>query len=395
MVDAPYGIGSGLPTDNTSQVGAPFVDGPVKAPAPTVQPMQELALEFRGSSREYFKIWIVNLCLTLLTLGIFSAWAKVRKKRYLYAHTTLDGTPFQYLAQPVPILKGRLIAAAGFMVYYLSRNVFTFLLPWVLGVALIAAPWVIARSSAFRARYSAFRNMTFHFDAGYLATVKALYAWGLIPAVAVGIIFSWTWTGEPWILGISSLIFGIAFPFWLCRLKKFIVEHMQFGGRSGVFSATGGQFFGIYFTAGLIMTGLTIPLGVFAFMLATGRHDGIWFMSYIVPLWSYANYAVSYAFIRSRSINLTWNKTQVGPLRFKASMKARDLVGLYLTNALGIIASAGLLIPWAVMRTLKYRIDHLQVVQKGLLAEFKGSDTDTVSALGSETMDFLDLDLSL
>ena len=33
---------------------------------------QELPLEFHGSAWEYFRIWIVNLCLTLLTLNIFS-----------------------------------------------------------------------------------------------------------------------------------------------------------------------------------------------------------------------------------------------------------------------------------------------------------------------------------
>ena len=51
-----------------------------------------LSLEFRGDAREYFRIWAVNLCLTLLTFGIFSAWAKVRKKRYFYSNTVLDGT---------------------------------------------------------------------------------------------------------------------------------------------------------------------------------------------------------------------------------------------------------------------------------------------------------------
>ena len=64
-------------------------------------------LQFTGSALEYFRIWIVNVCLTLVTLGIFSAWAKVRKKRYFYSHTLLDGTPFQYLGMPIPILKGR------------------------------------------------------------------------------------------------------------------------------------------------------------------------------------------------------------------------------------------------------------------------------------------------
>ena len=235
--------------------------------------------------------------------------------------------------------------------------------------------------------------MTFHFDAGYLATLRTLYAWALIPAMAAGIIFSWK--GAPWIWGVFSLAFGIAFPFWLCRLKKFIIEHMQFGGRLGAFSATGGQFFGIYFKAGLIMVGLTIPVGVFAAIYVSGNQDGIWLLSYVVPLWGYASYAVAYSFIRARSVNLVWNNTRIGPVRFRASMKVWDLVALYLTNALGIIVSAGLLIPWAVMRTLKYRIDHLQVIQKGLLAEFKGSDTESVAAIGAETMDFFDLDLSL
>lgn len=54
----------------------------------------ELALRFTGSATEYFRIWIVNLCLTLFTLGIFSAWAKVREKRYFYSHRLLDGAPY-------------------------------------------------------------------------------------------------------------------------------------------------------------------------------------------------------------------------------------------------------------------------------------------------------------
>ena len=35
---------------------------------------------FHGNGAEYFRIWIVNFLLTLLTLGVYSAWAKVRKK---------------------------------------------------------------------------------------------------------------------------------------------------------------------------------------------------------------------------------------------------------------------------------------------------------------------------
>ena len=68
-----------------------------------------LPFEFRGNGGEYFRIWIVNLLLTIVTLGIYSAWAKVRRLRYFYGNTLLDGHSFEYHGRPLAILKGRLI----------------------------------------------------------------------------------------------------------------------------------------------------------------------------------------------------------------------------------------------------------------------------------------------
>ena len=73
--------------------------------------------EFTGSASEYFRIWIVNLLFTLATLGIYSAWAKVRKKRYFYGSTRFDGDSFDYFASPKAILKGRLVAFAALLLY--------------------------------------------------------------------------------------------------------------------------------------------------------------------------------------------------------------------------------------------------------------------------------------
>lgn len=83
---------------------------------------EELKLEFVGDAEEFFRIWIVNVCLTLLSLGIFSAWAKVRRQRYFYVSTRLEGTPFEYTGRPLPILKGRLIAAGLVGIWYLLRH---------------------------------------------------------------------------------------------------------------------------------------------------------------------------------------------------------------------------------------------------------------------------------
>ena len=64
--------------------------------------------EFRGSATEFFGIWIVNLLLSLLTFGIYSAWAKVRTKKYFYQNTYVAGRSFDYHATGGQILIGRI-----------------------------------------------------------------------------------------------------------------------------------------------------------------------------------------------------------------------------------------------------------------------------------------------
>jgi uncharacterized membrane protein YjgN (DUF898 family) len=63
--------------------------------------------DFTGRSGEYCGIWVVSLFLWAVTLGIYSAWSEVRKKRYLYPHTELrlqlhakeeSGSLLQYLS---------------------------------------------------------------------------------------------------------------------------------------------------------------------------------------------------------------------------------------------------------------------------------------------------------
>ena len=75
--------------------------------------VREHSFSFHGRSSTYFKIWIVNILLSIFTIGIYSAWAKVRRLRYFYENTTLDGHQFGYHAQPVKILIGRLIVVGA------------------------------------------------------------------------------------------------------------------------------------------------------------------------------------------------------------------------------------------------------------------------------------------
>jgi uncharacterized membrane protein YjgN (DUF898 family) len=82
-------------------------------------------------------------------------------------------------------------------------------------------------------------------------------------------------------------------------------------------------------------------------------------------------------------------------LNFRSTQRARDLVKLYLGNALAIAATLGLAIPWAVIRTLRYRAQHMTIALDGDLSAFRGSETTAVRAAGAEIGEFFDLDVSL
>ena len=360
---------------------------------------RELELQFNGKASEYFRIWIVNLCLTLMTLGVFSAWAKVRKKRYFYSHTVIDGTPFQYLGQPLPILKGRIVAVVFFAAYYVVHHFFMSLLPVIIAAALVVAPWAIARSAAFTARYSAYRNMTFSFAGDYRDTLRTVYWLGLIPIVAVGTAYQTGMTIESGkaavITGIAVILLGILFPWWLARLRTFLVNKTVFGGVNANVDITGGKFWGIYFRGGLLIAVGGAVGGGASVVLVGALKLTPYTAGLLVLICVYAGYLLGYAYIKAASTNLVWNNTTLKPLRFVSTLRARDLAWLYLGNAIAIIASLTLLTPWAVVRTLKYRADHMRVLLDGDLTAFSGSDVSSVQAAGAEVGELFDLDLSL
>lgn len=122
-------------------------------------------LRFSGTGDEYFRIWIVHTLLTALTLGIYSAWAKVRKARWLAQHTHLLGDSFDFHGRPSRILLGRAVAIILFIAY-------TFSFDWapsagiaVLVLLLVLGPLLFGSAQRFRLVNTSWRGLRFGFDA--------------------------------------------------------------------------------------------------------------------------------------------------------------------------------------------------------------------------------------
>src|SRR5262249_47509629 len=142
--------------------------------------------EFRGDGGEYFGIWIVNLALTVVTLGIYSAWATVRTRRYFRGNTVLADHAFDYHASPVRILIGRAIAIGILVAYNISIAVSPYTLVFWGPLALLLIPWLIVSSLRFNARNTSYRNVRFNFTGTYGGAAKAYLLWPVIGVLTGG-----------------------------------------------------------------------------------------------------------------------------------------------------------------------------------------------------------------
>src|SRR6218665_1476658 len=155
-------------------------------PATTVGQLQRAS--FTGSASEDFGIWIVNVLLTIVTLGIYSAWAKVRRKRYFYGNTVILGRAFEYHATGKQIFIGRMIVI-GFLVVINAGSALFPPLAIITPIAiLIGLPWVIKRSLRFNARVTSYRNVRFDFVGTTGGAFKAVMLGGFLAAITVGIL---------------------------------------------------------------------------------------------------------------------------------------------------------------------------------------------------------------
>jgi uncharacterized membrane protein YjgN (DUF898 family) len=341
-------------------------------------PLTTSRFVFTGRTREYFRIWVVSVCLSIVTLGIYSAWGKVRKRRYLYAHTKLDGTGFEYRASPIAILKGRIIVVLLFGGFALSAHVLP-LAQAAFALLLIAlTPWIVVATSRFNARNSAWRNIAFGFDGRIGEAARVILGLGALALVTLG--------------------FG--YPYFRMRRARFIIAHHRFGVTPFRADFAIGGFILTYLLAALMLIGtgvlFAISMGALAYLLPKGSRGGGGSAVFLLaPLVLYAVSIAIFAYVRAQIGNITMNGLVVGSLRCRSTLRTRDLIWLYFSNIVAVLGTLGLATPWATLRMARYRAQNLYLVGHALPAKFTGAPASDSRAAGSEAGDLYDVDVSL
>ena len=339
--------------------------------------MKAQRFNFTGTGSEYFRIWIVNLLLTILTLGIYSAWAKVRRMQYFYRNTSLNEASFDFHGTPIAILKGRVIGVILFAAYYIALQFMPLLgLAIGLGIALVV-PLLLVASFRFRLYNSSYCGLRF----GFIGSIKSAYVTFL--ALPIATLFT---------------LYLLA-PFTHQRIKAYQHNNSRFGRSPFTFNAGVGGFYKVYFfsfiqfmlVAGLFAFGV---YGMFKGSMGDTPKEQVTIMitmAVYVLLIIVALLIVPY-FI-SRLQNLVWNHTQLGAHRFSSSLTARGLAWIIFSNFIFIVLTLGLYKPFADIRLARYRIEHMALLPAGDIDEFIASEQQQIGATGTETAELFDIDI--
>jgi uncharacterized membrane protein YjgN (DUF898 family) len=337
---------------------------------------------------EFFRIWIVNVLLSILTLGAYSCWAKVRSKQYFYRSTTLDGASFEYSANPVSILKGRVLVISVLLVYQVVVT-FAPLLAAIMGLGLVFLfPWVVIQALAFNARYSSYRNLRFHFDGQYGEAFRYYILWTIF----------------------ALFTLGLAYPYAIYLRKRFAVDRSRYGATAFEFDAGARQFYVVYVIAVLVVLGLFFAIIVTFGGLAaiseifgsteaspdapeTGRF--LFLFSLAVNLAILAVLTAAAIVVQTVITNYVLQHVKLAGFKFDMRMHPMRVLWIQLSNIVMIVLSVGMLIPWARVRMVRYRLSCLSLLATQSLDEFAAGERQRLTATGEEIGEVLDLDLGL
>jgi uncharacterized membrane protein YjgN (DUF898 family) len=151
-----------------------------------------------------------------------------------------------------------------------------------------------------------------------------------------------------------------------------------------------------------MLIGTLIPVSILAGVISVGtaaagaQRGGITVGLVVSMLLFYSAMIAVVPFVTARLQNKVWIGTRVASVGFSSEVRAGRLIAITLTNLVMIVLSLGLLVPFAVIRLMKYKIESIEVLDADALSRFVAVGEDgSVGAAGEGAVDVLDLDFGL
>ncbi|MEB2846790.1 DUF898 family protein [Rhizobiales bacterium RZME27] len=330
---------------------------------------------FSGNAREYFGIWIVNVLLTIVTFGIYSAWAKVRRNRYFYGNTVIAGRAFDYHAEGRQIFLGRVIVVGFFIFTQILTTISEVLGLVVFLLVLIALPALIQRSLRFSARVTSYRNVRFNFT-------------GTVGGAFVAVLLGST---------VASMSFGILAPLASRWLWRYIFNNLHYGDRPFATDPKIGSLYRVWvLPVALIVIGVVLgaSIGVAAKHTASAISgeavDSMFGFSplHFTILCAFITYGLAVLLYRIGVRNVVFSATTLdGKHQLVSDAPRLQYAWIAISNVIVTVLTFGLMRPWAAVRMARFMAIHTGVIVVGDLGEVLSSMEASGSAVSAEYLD--------
>ncbi len=382
--------------------------------------------EFTGSGKEYFKIWIVNTLLTIVTFGIYYPWAKVRNNRYLYANSMVENKNFEYHATGKQLFIGYLLAVSIFFIYNLLSSLFPPVGLIFICLFFLFLPWLILKGMRFNLIMTSFNNVRFNFD-GKLFESYIIFLGIPILYIVLFILFGFLlkFSKESVILTLFLLliffvIYVVAFSYFSVIKTRYFIEFAKYGEFSFDTKLDTPKFvtivlksIGIYFISSIIFTliflaifylsGYMNDVNFIISVLKENPKEGIkMVLEMLFPLlvlgYFLFTFAVTitfaYYFVKKREYIFD-NTNLNDSVSFSSTMKFLPYAYLLLSNLVLIILSLGFAYPWAKIRVARYSLNNTLIRVNGGFDKYYSTYNVNDSAFADQMNDVLDLGIGV
>ena len=382
---------------------------------------RKLEIRFTGSGSEYFRIWIVNLLLTLVTASLYWPFAKARRIRYFYANTLVDGHALAFHGDPWKMFRGHVLLLVLSGVYSAAGHFspIAALVAFVLMAVIWPALW--RAGMQFRLGNTSWRGMRFGFSGSLKgAYVPLLPLWVLSGAmVLLGLYADQLHLNESdpasvaraashamrlaWAIGALFVLMLAVMPWVLAGIKRYQHNGYRIASQQGELTLGNGPVYMLCLKAlglGLlimlvsaIIVGVTIGMtSIFGRSPLAAAITGVASMGL-----SYLLYFVLIGpFFTARFQNMVWNRTSSDELRFDSQLRLAPLAWLTLKNWLLMLITIGLYRPFAVVHTTRLRLESVSVTVDGDPETWVAAETATQQdAAGDFAGDFFGIDMGL
>ena len=321
-----------------------------------------MALSFTGGVGQLYGIMIVNYFLSLITLGIWAPWAKVRTMRYFFGHTEFLDHGLEFLATGKQLFVGRLIA----IIVLIALGLFEFV-PFVgpaLAVIIVIAgiPYVLNRSLGFKARFLAWRDVRFNWHGSY---GNAILIFTILPLL-------------------SLITLGLAQPVAARALRKHYADNHAFGGADFSADLSLGSYYMALLKSVFFFIILTLllggPTGALGFatltelgLLEITSYEELAFIfailtpaqqiMLILPIFAagFAFYMAS-SFYMALSRHVMVNNLRLrGGIRFRSKLSAFRFAMIMVTNLFINIITIGFAYPYTIVRRYRYLVESIEI----------------------------------